>query len=280
MVDDALAFSGGLDLTIRRWDTCQHAIDNADRCDPAGQPYRPFHDVQIMVDGAAARALGELARERWARAAGEIVPRVGELAAPWPQDVRPDFINMQIGIARTLPEYRDQNEVREVEALFYDMIEHAERSIYIENQFLTCCAIAQALACRLKEKPDLEALIVGPRTHDSWLEARTMRNGRIRFAQILQEAGVAERARLVFPEVRDGRRVTDTMVHSKVMIIDDQLLRIGSANLNNRSMGTDTECDLAVEAHSEGEREMIRQVRARLLADHCGVAPQAAAQKA
>ena len=92
----------------------------------------------------------------------------------------------------------------------------------------------------MKRKPEIEALIVCPRTHDSWLEAHTMRNGRIRFAQILQEAGVADRAHLTYPEVRGGDRVTDTMVHSKVMIVDDRLLRIGSANINNRSMGFDT----------------------------------------
>jgi phospholipase D1/2 len=277
VVDDALAFSGGLDLTIRRWDTCEHAIDNAERHDPAGQPYRPFHDVQMMVDGAAARALGELARERWLRVTDQTVPPVEGLAAPWPPHVHPDFTNVQVAISRTFPGYSGQNELREVEALFCDMIGSAERAIYIENQFLTCGAIAQALARRMKEKPELEALIVSPRSHDSWLEAHTMRNGRIRFAQILQQAGVADRARLVYPEVREGDRVTDTMVHSKVMIIDDRLLRVGSANLNNRSMGTDSECDLALEAHSEAERTAIRQIRARLVADHCGVSVQEAA---
>src|SRR6478672_563393 len=164
-IDDALAFSGGLDLTIRRWDTCQHTIDNADRCDPAGQPYRPFHDVQMMVDGAAARALGELARERWLRAARESVPPTEGLAAPWPQEVRPDVANVQVAIARTLPQHGGQQEVREVEALFCDMIASAERTIYIENQFLTSNAMAQALARRLKDKPELEALVVAPRTH-------------------------------------------------------------------------------------------------------------------
>ena len=105
-----------------------------------------------------------------------------------------------------------------------------------------------------------------------------MRNGRIRFLRTLQEAGVAERVRLVCPEVRDGEHVTYTMVHSKVMIVDDRLLRIGSANLNNRSMGTDSECDLALEARNGAERAAIRKMRARLLADHCGVAAEEAAQ--
>ena len=34
--------------------------------------------------------------------------------------------------------------------------------------------------------------------------------------------------------------------------IDDTLLRIGSANINNRSMGFDTECDLSLEAAGRG----------------------------
>ena len=54
------------------------------------------------------------------------------------------------------------------------------------------------------------------------------------------------------------------MVHSKVMIVDDTLLRVGSANLNNRSMGTDTECDLALEARNDGRarRRFARCARA------------------
>src|SRR5689334_963991 len=51
VIDDSVAFSGGLDLTIRRWDTSAHEIDEPRRVDPAGVAYRPFHDVQMMVDG-------------------------------------------------------------------------------------------------------------------------------------------------------------------------------------------------------------------------------------
>jgi len=70
VVDDAVAFSGGLDLTVRRWDTSRHDADNRNRVDPSGHPYRPFHVVQMMVDGEAAHALASLARWRWCRANG------------------------------------------------------------------------------------------------------------------------------------------------------------------------------------------------------------------
>ena len=61
------------------------------------------------------------------------------------------------------------------------------------------------------------------------------------------------------------------MVHSKVMIVDDRILRVGSANLNNRSMGADTECDLAFEATSEAHRKYIAGLRRQLIGHFCGV---------
>jgi phospholipase D1/2 len=270
VIDDALAFSGGMDLAVRRWDTSWHHLDDPHRCDPSGKPYPPFHDVQMAVDGDASQALAELVHERWQRATGEPIPVMATESSPWP-DVVADFKDVDVAIARTLPVCNGQQEVREVERLFADMIASAEREIYIENQFLTCTAVAVALAKRLRENTTLQALLVAPHTPAKWLEYHTMRNGRIRFWRMLRDAGVTNRVRLMCPEIRSGERVAHTMVHSKVMIVDDRMLRVGSANLNNRSMGTDTECDLVIAARSESERATIRQVRARLLADHCGV---------
>jgi uncharacterized membrane protein YdjX (TVP38/TMEM64 family) len=150
------------------------------------------------------------------------------------------------------------------------MIDAAERSIYIENQFLTSLPIARRLAQQLRRKPALEVVIVAPRSHDSWVERRTMRNGRIRVWRALHKAG-GNRVRLLYPAVEQDGRATDTMIHSKVMVVDDRVLRIGSANLNNRSMGVDTECDLAIEASSQEESAKIAAVRNRLLGEHCGV---------
>ena len=269
VVDDAVAFSGGLDLTIRRWDTTAHSAENRHRVDPSGHPYRPFHDVQMMVDGAAAQALAQLARERWCRANGG-VPRVEPYGDPWPDTVRADFTDVEVGIARTQPRYDGEEAVREAETLFVDSIDLAERQIYIENQFLSSALIADRLAERLSRCPGLEVVIVAPRSHDSWVERRTMRNGRIRFWRRLSAAG-GDRVRLLYPAVDQDGRATDTMIHSKIMVVDDRFLRVGSANMNNRSMGADTECDLAVEARTDREREAVLEIRNRLLGEHCGV---------
>ncbi len=268
-VDDKVAFSGGLDLTVRRWDTCAHKPDDTRRVDPAGKPYGPFHDVQMVVDGDAAGALSELLRDRWACAALEQVAAVNVDSDPWPEGVRPDFVDTDIGIARTEPRFDGREEAREVEKLFFDMIDAAERSIYIENQFLTTLPFAERLARRLREKPALEALIVSPQTHVSWLEAQSMRAGRARFAAVLSEFP-EDRVALLYPHVEANGAAANTMVHSKVMAVDDRIFRIGSANLNNRSMGTDTECDLVVIAETDEQRETVVRLRNTLIGDHCG----------
>ncbi|WP_340120003.1 VTT domain-containing protein [Pelagibius sp. 7325] len=270
VIDDALAFSGGLDITVRRWDTSDHSLKNPERSDPHGADYRPFHDIQMMVDGEAARALGQLVRYRWQRAACETPPATKSANDPWPQGFEPDFADCRVGIARTYPAYDGQQEVREVERLFFRSIEAAERSIYVENQFLTTESVCSSLIERLKQKPDLEVLIVAPNVHQSWLEERAMNTGRRHFVERLEKAGVAERVKLVFPTIPGDDTGEGVMVHAKVMIVDDRLLRVGSANLNNRSMGTDSECDLALEAGDDAERAAIRGLRDRLLAEHLG----------
>ena len=88
----------------------------------------------------------------------------------------------------------------------------------------------------------------------------------------LTDADTFGRLRLVYP-IASRRNDVATFVHSKVMIVDDELVRIGSANFARRSMGMDTECDLAVEARGDPRvRAGIRRIRDRLLAEHLGLA--------
>lgn len=269
VVDDRIAFSGGLDITIRRWDTARHDPDNPLRIDPAGVGYRPFHDVQMMVDGAAARALAALAKARWYAATDERLKTCRRTGDAWPASVAPDFRAVDVGIARTQPALGAAPAVREVEKLFIDSIEQAQHTIYIENQFHTASTIAEALAARMRAVPHLELLCVAPREHDSWMAESATRNGRIRFMAHFDDDDLRRRTRFVYPCIASSAS-THTMVHSKVMIVDDVFLRVGSANLNRRSMGADTECDLAIEARGDADRRAIARCRNRLLADHCG----------
>src|SRR5690606_17662671 len=133
--------------------------------DPAGADYQPFHDVQMMVDGDAAAALGDLARQRWKRVTRESLRIAAASDDIWPDAVEPDFRDVDVGIARTHPSYGAEPEIREIEALFHDQIAVAERSLYIENQYVTCVKVARLLAQRLQERPALEAVVVAPRSY-------------------------------------------------------------------------------------------------------------------
>ncbi len=278
VVDDSIAFSGGLDLTMRRWDSDAHRAIDPNRIDPAGEAYPPFHDVQMMVDGEAARCLAELVRHRWACANCGTAPEMGSPRRIWPDGFAPDFERVKIGISRTEPSGRGRAAINEVDRLFIASIEVAERMIYVENQFLSAEHVARKLAARLTQQPKLELLLIAPKTHASWIEARTMRNGRLEFMKVFDEAGVSDRVRLLHPQVADGATVEAVMVHAKVMIVDDVFLRIGSANLNNRSMGADSECDLVIEAIDDAERDKIASIRNRHLGHFCGVSEQAVAE--
>lgn len=275
VVDDAVAFVGGLDLTIRRWDTPDHRADEPRRVDPAGDPYPPFHDVQMMVDGAAAAALGELARERWRRATDR---DAGANAAstehdPWPVDVRPDVTDVDVAIARTEPRYAGRREVEEVKQLYLDAISAARRTIYLENQYFTSAAVGDALAARLAEPDGPEVVVVSRRHGGGWLEQNTMEVLRARLVRRLRDADRHDRLRIYCPE-RAGLEGECIDLHSKLMIVDDRLLRVGSANLANRSMGLDTECDLALEASDARVARAIGALRDRLLGEHLGVAAE------
>ncbi len=271
VIDNAIAFSGGLDLTIRRWDTSEHLADHPLRRDPDGKPYPPFHDVQCMVEGEAAAALGEIALARW-RAAGCPVEACETVEGDrWPASVPAGARRIQAAIARTELRTSSQAGVDEVARLFEASINTAVRFIYIENQFTSATEIAEMLARRMADVPALCVLIVTPKAHSSWLESHAMQGGRGGFMDPFVAARVVDRLRILYPAVEDGESSAAVMIHSKVMMIDDGFLRVGSANINNRSMGADTECDLAFEAGCDEHFEFIRGQRRRLIGHFCGV---------
>ncbi|MEO5701420.1 MAG: VTT domain-containing protein [Casimicrobiaceae bacterium] len=269
VVDDAVAFGGGLDLTCRRWDTCAHR-PNDERRTAAGRPYPPFHDVMAMVDGEAARVLASIARERWQCATGKVLPAVDGEHDPWPQTVVPQLADVEVAVSRTVPKTETTEDVREIEALFVDMIAAARDYIYLENQYFTSERIGKALEARLKEPEAPEIVVVTRLLSHGWLEEHTMEVLRTRLIRDLHRADSSGRFEVYYPHIDGLAEKTCIDVHSKVTIVDDVLLRIGSANLSNRSMGFDTECDLSFAASGEVQQRAVRDFRDGLLAEHLG----------
>jgi phosphatidylserine/phosphatidylglycerophosphate/cardiolipin synthase-like enzyme len=271
VVDDAVAFVGGLDLTKRRWDTPKRYAKDPRRTDTEGEQYPPFHDMQMIVDGEAAVALGDLFRSRWQQATEEKLERPPAITLdPWPIDIEPLIDNAEVAIARTEPGYDDQSAVREVEQLYLDLIAAARQMIYIENQYLTSHTICTALCKRLGSVEGPEIIMVLPERTSGWLEQVTMDVLRARLLKKLRSADFYGRLRIYYPVV-PGLGDDCINVHAKLMIVDDQFLRIGSANLSNRSTGLDTECDLAVEGNVKAQRSAIAGFRNHLLGQHLGI---------
>lgn len=270
VIDDAVAFCGGIDLTIGRWDTREHLPDDPRR-ETSGQRYGPRHEVATAVDGAAAQVLAQQARDRWQAATGQVLPALSPRETLWPHSLEPALRDVEVGVARTLPRLPQRPEVREVEALNLAGIAAARDVIYLENQYLASRRLAEAIAARLREQDGPEVVIVLPRSSESRLEQRSMDSARERLLRLLWEADEHDRLGVYWPAVRGG---TSVYVHSKVLVVDDRLLRIGSSNLNNRSLGFDSECDVAVEAPAQGRDDVRRHVisvRDDLVAEHLGV---------
>ena len=268
VIDDAVAFCGGIDITASRWDTRDHKDHERGRRRPfTGRRYEPWHDAIMAVDGDAARALGELGRKRWKRATGRQLPAAERAGDPWPDQLEPSFRDVEVAIARTRGKDGPIREVREIEALFLDLIAAARRFVYIETQYFASRVVAEAIASRLDEPDGPEFVVVNPRTAEGWLDEAVMGPARYNLMQALARRDPHGRFSIYTPVTEGG---ADIYVHAKVMIVDGALLRVGSANINNRSMGLDSECDVLVAEDREDVRQTISVLLTDLLAEHLG----------
>lgn len=271
VIDDAIAFVGGIDLTRRRWDTSQHQPYDPRRIDPTGGVYGPFHDVEMAVDGKAAEALGDLFRVRWERAKGKILrPPAKGGAEPWPPDLVPDIRDVEVAVVRTDPAFNGRRAIREVELLYLETFSAARRFVYMENQYLSSFAVASAIAESLRKETGPEIVIV-LRAYSEWLEETTMGVFRAKLLARIRETDTHGRLKVYYPAVPslDSKGIN---LHSKLTVVDDAFVRVGSSNLSNRSMAVDTECDLAFESSGEKRvEECIARFRNTLLAEHLGV---------
>ena len=272
VIDDKLAFCGGIDMTATRWDTRDHRDGDERRKRPTtGRSYQPWHDATMAVDGAAAKALGELARDRWKTAGGDPIDPPQVDSDPWPDELEPHFNDIEVAIARTRGAHKSDPEIREIEALYVDMIARARRYVYLENQFFASRVVAEAIAKRLQETDAPEFVIVNPKCAEGWVEGEVMDPARARLLQALREADRNGRLRAYTPVTAAS---CDIYVHSKIGIVDGELLRVGSANINNRSMGLDSECDLLIDSSrpaNAGASSKIEGILFDLLAEHLGV---------
>lgn len=268
VVDDALAFCGGIDVTDARWDTPEHTPDDPRRVLRDGSPAVPWHDLASAVTGPAARALGDLARVRWQRSTGEqLEPPKQEHDDHWPASLQVACRNVEVAISRTEPPEADQPLINEIEEMIMDQIATATSVIYLESQYFASDEIAQALSLRLREKNGPDVIVINPVSALQMVEEEAMHVTRTRLIKLLRDVDHEDRLRIAAPVNAAEEPI---YVHAKVCITDDHAVRIGSSNINRRSLGFDTECDLTVEGQTASTRRAIETLRNRLLAEHLG----------
>jgi phospholipase D1/2 len=283
VIDGQAAFAGGLDICSARWDDRRHLAHQPLRRDAGGRPYEPYHDMQGWVTGPAARELAGLFVHRWRNATGEElsladVPRgEGHRVTP---DVRIDA--RRVAVARTqgktlVPE---KAEIQEVRNLFIRAIASARELVYVENQYFTSEAVYRAFVERLKAEgmPKLQIVIVLPKRPHTFLEELSLGLAQTKMLHSLRELARARGHDLGVYYTRAGSlgpgEEVSTYIHAKLLLVDDRFLTVGSANVTNRSMGLDTELNLAWEAASPEDAGLgvsIRAVRVDLLKEHTGL---------
>ena len=270
-IDDCFAFCGGIDMTSDRWDTRQHLDDDPKRVSPNGKAHDPWHDATSALQGPVAAALGALCRDRWERAGCAPLGPVDDMPDCWPEKLVVDFEDVDVAIARAEPEMDDRPASLEVEKLYLDQIARAKRFIYAESQYFASRRIAEAIARRLDEIDGPEIVVVNPLKADGWLEPLAMDTARARLYEALQNRDKHGRFCIYHPFTRGGRPI---YVHAKILIIDDDIFRVGSSNMNNRSMRLDTECDITIDGAQGNNAKRIgriREIRDGLIAEHLGV---------
>jgi phosphatidylserine/phosphatidylglycerophosphate/cardiolipin synthase-like enzyme len=268
VIDDSFAFCGGIDMTEDRWDTREHLHQDD------GTRYKPWHDATTAIEGPMAEVLAKISRDRWHHAGGKPIQALSApLQSCWPEGLAAHFENVEMGVSRSVPTMPDQDPIIEIERLFLDQIARAKRFIYAESQYFASRRIAEAIAKRLGEEDGPEVVVINPLTAQGWLEPLAMDTARARLHEALHRRDPHGRFRIYHPFTDGGEAI---YVHAKILIVDDAILRIGSSNMNNRSLRLDTECDVTIDAEMAGNdavRSTISAIRDDLLAEQLGVEP-------
>jgi len=246
LVDDRVAFVGGIDLTNlagRRYDTSEHP--------PRG--VLGWHDACVRLEGPA---VGDVARHfavRWRAIAEEPLADPPDPAPAGPTVVQ---------VVRTVPEHV-YGELHEGEFSILESyrraLRSAERLVYIESQFLWSPELVEILAEKLRNPPTdrFRLLCVLPAKPNDGADDTRGQLG------ALLDADDGAGRMLACALHQRGEGAHPVYVHAKVAIVDDRWLTVGSANLNEHSLFNDTEMNVVVH-----DPELARAARLRLWREH------------
>ncbi len=290
---DDVAFVGGIDLSHGNHDGPEHHGDpqraNLSAANYGSRP--PWHDLQVELRGPVVQDVAFTFAERWNDPTPldrrvpwrQLVQRLvhqraarTELAIERPTSDATDAGPYAMQILRTYPARRRPfpfapSGERSIARGYLHALSRARRLVYLEDQYLWSSAAAGALVDALWREPELRVVIVIPRFPDpaGWISGPASAIGRRNVMRALVAAGGPRVA--VYDLVNEDD--VPIYVHSKVCIVDDTWIAIGSDNLNRRSWSHDSEISCSiVEPRAPAQRPgLAADTRIRLAAEHLGL---------
>lgn len=288
IIDNQIGFCGGQDLSKGKWDTSDHSFDNVLRDEGS----EPWHDVNVMVKGPIVWYFIFHFNQRWVHSilkSNEWVKQlvtpnsIGAYLSPHFHLSRPSISatnehEERIGMValRTWKQIDEKGDggIYGIREWYNTMFRNARHNIYLEDQFpFQDKIITQSLIKRLKEERSLKVITVGPM--DPNLPGLIF--GKIAHESIndinnnlsaLREAGEGERVKnysLVSQDPRANEKRKQIYVHSKIMIVDDKWITIGSANTDRDGFEASTEFDLGITSPI-----LAQKLRVKLWTEHMG----------
>jgi phosphatidylserine/phosphatidylglycerophosphate/cardiolipin synthase-like enzyme len=248
IVDDEVAFVGGIDLTTLAGDRYDHNHH------PSRAPAIGWHDASTRLRGPLVADVAAHFALRWEAIAGEA------LAVPEPGAPAGD---VEAQLVRTVPE-RSYRALRGGEFSVLETYMRALRSarslVYLENQFLWSPEIVEVLEGKLRRPPsdDFRLVVLLPAKPNNGRDDTRGMLGRL-----VEADGGAGRFLGATIQSRTGERSGPLYVHAKIGIVDDAWLAVGSANLNEHSLFNDSEVDVVT-----CDARLARDTRLRLWAEH------------
>jgi phospholipase D1/2 len=272
IIDGKTVLCGGIDLCDDRWDTPAHLYSDPRRSlDRTHEQHGPYHDLAVQVTGPVCREIHRHIQRRW-RALSRIPFPAASLGHLEDLGLNP-IPGHHVYLSRTLAhiEVRLQKSIiREIEFLFRELIHSAQHRIILEGQYYWSDEINDMLLAKINQMrgKDFEITIIladlyrlkSLSAHMSIYELKLLEKLDI----AAKNAGV--RLRIGNPCVHPsllgenaGKEPRPVYIHSKVMVVDDRFISIGSANLATRALRLDTEMNLTFEAKTDSERSHVRR---------------------
>ncbi|MFO0672397.1 MAG: phospholipase D-like domain-containing protein [Polyangiaceae bacterium] len=279
ILDEKLAFVGGMNLRQNDWDSSQHQVFDVRRMAPDAsasnklavinktrQPDNPPRkDYMVRIDGPAAQDVEDVFHERW-----EFLRKSGvkhsEYASGYDvkRDIAPVAGGTQLQVTATLPAPFNENAIAET---WFNAVRHATKYIYIEDQYFRIPMLDEAIVKRMQEVPDLKLIVITMDVSKTDPACSWSRKEYGMYRQQFPDRAYFFRLRAFDGSAGDpSLAYADIDTHSKMLIVDDVFMSVGSANKNNRGIVYEGELNVAI-----ADTAFVGPARKRILSNILGI---------